>query len=157
MQYASMARKKAYPEQHRSIGALLRIPYQHLAREVYDELERTGFSEVRASHSVVFRYILPEGSRVTELAERAGMTKQSMASLVDHLEKNGYVRIQPDPVDGRAKRVILTRRGEKVQKEALRLSRKVEQHWARLVGKTQMTTLRSLLEQLYDQLENDQD
>lgn len=148
-----MTTEKSYPEQHRSIGALLRIPFQHLAQEVYGELTRAGHGEVRASHSVVFRYVLPEGSRITELAERAGITKQSMASLVAHLETQGYVRLEPDPVDGRAKRVVLTQRGEQVQREALRLSREVEMHWAALIGEKEMSRLRELLEKLYERLE----
>lgn len=149
----TMTRKKSYPEQHRTIGALLRTPYQHLAREVYDELGRCGHSEVRQAHSVVFRYILPEGSRITDLAEQAGMTKQSMASLVEHLRKHGYLRIDPDPADGRAKRVVLTERGRAVQQEAMRLSRKVEQRWAAFLGAEDMGSLRALLERLYDYLE----
>lgn len=155
MQDRSMTKEKTYPEQHRTIGALLRIPFQHLAKEVYDELSRAGHSEVRQSHSVVFRYVLPEGARITELAERAGITKQSMASLVEHLERHGYLRIEPDPTDGRAKRVVLTRRGEAVQREAMRLSHEVEQRWAALLGKKEMATLRALLERLYDHLEGE--
>lgn len=153
MQDHTMARNRTYPEQHRTIGALLRTPYRHLAREVYDELGRSGYSEVRQAHSVVFRHILPEGSRITELAERAGITKQSMASLVEHLQKHGYLRIKPDPNDGRAKRVVLTERGKAVQREAMRLSRKVERRWAASIGEEDMTNLRSLLERLYQHLE----
>ncbi len=148
-----MSKEKSYPEQHRSIGALLRIPFQYLAQEVYGQLARSGHGEVRASHSVVFRYILPEGSRITELAERAGITKQSMAALVAHLEIHGYVRVEADPIDGRAKRVVLTKQGELVQREALRLSREVEKQWARLIGEKEMIRLRQLLEKLYDKLE----
>lgn len=151
-----MTQYKTYPERRRTIGALLRTPFQHLAEEVYDELGRAGHGEIRRAHSVVFRYILPEGSRITELAERAGITKQSMAALVEHLHRHGYVRIEPDPDDGRAKRVVLTPRGEEVQQEAERLSRKVEQRWAGMLGESEMATLRSLLDRLYQHLEKEQ-
>lgn len=150
-----MTKKPAYPEQHRTIGALLRIPYQHLAAEVYGALAEGGHREVRPAHSAVFRHILPGGSRITELAERAGITKQSMASLVEHLARHGYLRIEPDPEDGRAKRVVLTRRGEQVQQEARRLSGEVEKRWASVLGEAEMHRLRTLLEQLYAHLQEE--
>lgn len=151
-----MAIDKTYPERRRTIGALLRTPFQYLASEVYDKLSQAGHDEIRQTHSVVFRYILPEGSRITELAEKAGITKQSMAALVEHLLTHGYVRIEPDPNDGRAKRVLLTARGEAVQREAERLSREVELRWAAALGESEMATLRSLLDRLYKHLEEGQ-
>ncbi len=153
MQDSTMKREKSYPEQQRTIGALLRIPFQKLADTVYDELAEISHNEIRPAHSVVFRYILDKGSRITELAEQAGMTKQSMAALVDHLHHYGYVQIQPDPNDGRAKQVVLTQRGKKIQQQAMALSQQMEQQWAELIGKEEMATLRHLLEKLYDQLE----
>lgn len=152
-----MAKEKNYAEERRTIGALLRTPYRHLADEVYDGLNESGYEEVRQSHSAVFRHILPQGSRITELAELAGMTKQSMASLVAHLQRYDYLRTEPDPDDGRAKRVVLTERGEAVQRRAERLSRAVEQRWAEALGKEEMATLRRLLEQLYGKLEEGED
>lgn len=154
MQYRQMSKNKAFPEYHRTMGALLRIPYQQLNQTVYSQLDCAGFKEIRPAHSVVFRHITPEGLRITELAELAGITKQSMASLVDYLEKYRYVKIEPDPADGRAKRVRLTKRGEAVQKEAMRLSHEVEQYWAGLVGKKEFATLRGLLEKLYDSIDH---
>lgn len=151
-----MAIDKTYPERQRTIGALLRTPFQHLASEVYDKLSQAGHDEIRQAHSVIFRYILPEGSRITELAEKAGITKQSMAALVEHLHTHGYVRIEPDPNDGRAKLVVLTARGEAVQREAERLSREVERRWAAALGESEMATLRSLLDRLYEHLEEGQ-
>ncbi len=148
-----MTFQKSYPEHHRTIGALLRIPYQHLQQQVYEQLARTGHSEVRPAHSVVFRYILPEGSRITDLAEQAGITKQSMAALVDHLQQHNYLVMKADPHDGRAKRVILTPRGKAVQAQARKLSAQTEKQWASLLGTNKMKQLRQLLGELYDKLE----
>ncbi len=147
-----MASGKTFPESKRTLGALLRAPWRVLAERVYGELAQSGFPEIRPAHGVVFRYIEPEGSRVVDLAEAAEITKQSMAYLVQTLEKHGYVTVEPDPADGRAKRVRLTARGEEVQQMALRLTRKVEREWGRLIGNDEMATLRALLEHLYDAL-----
>jgi DNA-binding MarR family transcriptional regulator len=141
-----------FPDRNRTLGALLRAPWEVLSERVYDELARSGFPEIRPAHGAVFRFIAPEGSRVVELAEAAGMAKQSMTYLVRTLEQHGYVAIRPDPEDGRARLVRLTRRGEQVQHSALRLTRRIEKEWAKLIGEEEMARLRELLESLYDAL-----
>jgi DNA-binding MarR family transcriptional regulator len=143
---------QAYPEQHRTLGALLRIPFQHLATRVYEQIDQSTKGTVRPAHGAVFRYIEPAGSRVTALAERAGITKQSMAALVEHLAAHGYVAVEADPGDGRARLVKLTRRGAAVQRQARELSSKVEMEWADAIGEEEMRVLRVLLEKLYDHL-----
>lgn len=98
------------PADHR-IARLCRSLYEGLRDHVYAEAAAQGFPDLRPAHSAVLRHIDPAGSRVVQLAERAGMTKQSMAYLTDSLTKLGYVAIGPDPDDRRAKRVALTTRG----------------------------------------------
>jgi hypothetical protein len=63
---------------------------------LYEELREASYGDVRPAHYAVFRYLKGEGSRVTVLAQ-AGMTKQSMGGLVDHLEQRGYVERHRDP------------------------------------------------------------
>jgi len=147
-----MTSESTFPENERTIGALLRTPWQVLADRVYGALAEAGYPDIRPAHGVVFRYIRPDGSRVVELAEQAGITKQSMAGLVDYLVSNGYASVEPDPSDGRAKLVRLTQKGKSVQRAALKLSRKVEAEWAMLIGEREMTSLRVLLERLYVKL-----
>ena len=134
----------------RTLGALLRAPYDDLSRRLYDELAGRGFPELRLAHSPVFRHILPAGSRASDLAERASLTKQSMAYLVDSLARDGYVELVPDPSDGRAKLVKLTARGVRAQRVALELSRQLEVDYARRLGGDKLRQLRALLEELYD-------
>ena len=135
-------------EEERSLGALLRVPYQVLSDRVYGHLAGNGFADIRPAHSAVFRHILTDGSRTTELAEKAQMTKQSMGYLVEYLREHGYVEMYDDPEDGRAKRVRLTARGVAVQQAALEMSRRVEQDFAGVIGAGAMRRLRSLLEEL---------
>ncbi len=78
----------------------------------------------------------------------ARMTKQSMAYLVEALAEGGYVTIQPDPTDGRAKSVCLTARGQKVSETLVRLSRKVEADFSALLDPGKMAMLRELLSDL---------
>jgi DNA-binding MarR family transcriptional regulator len=68
-------------------------------------------SQVSAAHVHVTRHLALEGSRLTELAQRAGMTKQAMGDLVDQCEAWGLVTREPDPADARARRVCFTATG----------------------------------------------
>lgn len=78
------------------------------------ELAHRGHPAVRTAHAPVFQNLDKEGTTVSTLAQRAGMTKQAMAELVHYLERHGYVGRVPDPDDARAKLVKLTSKGREV-------------------------------------------
>lgn len=137
-------------ETWRTLGYLLRQPYERLQREVYGALPARGFPDIRPAHSAVFRYIAPAGSRLTTLAEQAGMTKQSMAYLVEGLAAGGYVTTAPDTEDGRARLVRLTPRGKRVWQALIALSAEAEARMAEALGTARMAELRRLLEALDD-------
>ena len=67
--------------------------------------------QVGAAHIHITRHLAVGGSRLTELAASAGMSKQAMADLVDQCEAWGLVRREADPHDGRARRVLFTASG----------------------------------------------
>src|SRR6185437_1256947 len=103
------------------IGALLRVPSQAIHRRLIAELNAAGFSELRLPHIAVFSYPDPDGSRPSDLAERAGMSKQAMNQLLQSLEQLGYLRRTPDERDARARIVRLTERGRAVWDEESRI------------------------------------
>ena len=138
----------SFPEQAATLGALLRGPYRKLSDRLYAEMAASGFPEVRPAHSVVFRHIVPSGSRVTELAGIAGLTKQSMAYLVEYLEQHGYVKIVTDPADGRAKLVQLSQRGSLFIEALLKASSRLEDEAAKKMGKARLKNLREGLKAL---------
>jgi DNA-binding MarR family transcriptional regulator len=65
-------------------------------------------SQVSAAHIHITRHLALEGSRLTELAERAGMSKQAMGDLVDQCEAWGLVTREVDAKDARARLVRFT-------------------------------------------------
>ena len=67
--------------------------------------------QVSAAHVHITRHLALEGSRLTELAESAGMSKQAMGDLVDQCAAWGLVSREADPLDARAKRVKFTPTG----------------------------------------------
>jgi DNA-binding MarR family transcriptional regulator len=68
-------------------------------------------AQISAAHIHITRHLARGGSRLTELAERAGMTKQAMGTLVDQCEAWNLVTREPDPLDARARRVRFTADG----------------------------------------------
>ena len=97
------------------IALLLRLLYQHHAQDIEAALGEAGFGDLRPPHANVFPFVPPEGITVSELAELAGVRKQTMAQAVEQLERAGYVERRPNPGDGRSRLVFLTARGASVK------------------------------------------
>jgi DNA-binding MarR family transcriptional regulator len=111
-------------------------------------LAEAGFDDLRPAHTAVFQHIDADGSRLTDLAERAQITKQSMGYLVDYLEQHGYLERRPDPGDRRASLVCLTERGWAQVHAALTIIATLEKEWARMIGTQEIAKLRKLLAEL---------
>jgi DNA-binding MarR family transcriptional regulator len=125
---------------------LLDVGLGAFSEELTRRVSETRFSDIRLTHGCVFGNIDPEGTRLTDLAERAFMTKQSVGEVVSDLEQRGYVERVPDPTDGRAKIIRLTERG----REAMALGRgiidEIEREWAERYGAERVAALREALE-----------
>ncbi|MGZ5352240.1 MAG: MarR family winged helix-turn-helix transcriptional regulator [Actinomycetota bacterium] len=120
-----------------------------LGAEVVATLDERGFPDARPGHAAVFMHIdRRSGTRLTDLARRARMTKQGMMLVVDDLETRGYVRRVPDPDDARAKVVRLTARGRRYVAEARRVMAGLEARARRELGDRRYESLRSSLEEL---------
>jgi DNA-binding MarR family transcriptional regulator len=115
---------------------------------LHQQLADEGFEGIRFVHGSVFRHIDAEGSRLTTLADRSGLTKQAIGEFVTDLEDLGYLERVADAADRRAKIIRLTDRGRMAQAAAGRILADVEQRWARLLGRNQVAALRSALEQV---------
>ena len=115
-----------------------------------DRLREAGFGDIRPAHGCVFRFLDEEGTRLTELAERAGMTKQGMGQLVLDLERQGYVARVPDPTDRRATLVRFTESGRRFLRDAVAVTRELETDYAALLGEARLEALRSALAALVD-------
>ena len=115
-------------------------------------LAALGHPEVRAAHGAVFEFLDDAGTRVSVLADRARMTKQSMTELVAHLERHGYVERVPDPADGRAKLVRATDRGREVYAIARDAMRDVEERAERRHALRSQPRVEPLLQEVGDEL-----
>ena len=127
---------------HTNLGRLLLEAARIFQLRAVEKLHQRGYTDYRLGHNAVLTNLGLDGARVVDLAARAGMTKQSMAQLVDDLEGLGYVARSDDPTDRRAKLVRLTRRGRKMLGDAVEALEEVTDEFGEAAGGPRIQRLR---------------
>lgn len=127
------------------LGSLITAAGQRLSAELDASLHAAGFSDLRAAHAAIFMAVDPEGTRLTELAHRAKMTKQAAGELVRHLVDRGYLTVAPEPTDRRAKKVQLTERGWLAIEAGQRVVDEFDRWLETSVGAAEVAALRDIL------------
>jgi DNA-binding MarR family transcriptional regulator len=112
---------------------------------VFEAVRSAGFDDLTLAQSRIGQRLNHEGVRVTDIAEQAGVTKQTAGALVDELEANGYVVRRPDPADARARLIMLTDRGERLCETAAAEIATVEAEWRDHLGAAGYGQLRAAL------------
>jgi DNA-binding MarR family transcriptional regulator len=132
------------------IGQLL----VHLTRlfqtELYARLLDAGIEGARVPHTHVTAYIKAEGSRLTDLATQARMTRPAMAELVDDLQRLGIVERKPDPTDRRAKLICLTDHGWTAMRTGHQIIARLEAEYAQLLGPRSFEAMCQSMQALLD-------
>lgn len=131
-----------------NLGRLLRRVLDLFNQEFVGRMQGLGYQDIRPRHATVFAHLDPHGTRASDLATRAGMTRQSMGEMIAELVKHGYLEQKPDPTDGRAKVVLLTPRGKQHVSDAARVAVQVQETWERRLGVDRSHELRSILEEM---------
>jgi DNA-binding MarR family transcriptional regulator len=126
-------------------------------QEIDEALRSAGFTDLRPPHASIFPFVPPEGIQVSELARLARVRKQTTAQAVAQLEQAGYVERRPDPNDRRAQLVFLTAKGRSVGPVTVPAGRRVEEHWAELIGADELEALRATLQDLLQKLNAEDD
>jgi DNA-binding MarR family transcriptional regulator len=106
--------------------------------------ERTK-QPVRVAHTTLLPHVDLEGTRLTELAARLGVTKQAAGQLVDELVEMGVLERVPDPADARAKLIRFSKRGRAGLLEGLNVLRELEEEMRSVVGAPTMRVLHEAL------------
>jgi len=134
------------------LGTLLRDPALAINELVSEGLVERGFADFRPALGTVGQHIADHGSRITELAQLAQVTKPTVVYLVNDLERLGYVTRVPDPTDGRATLVCFTERGIRAQAAAREIVAQIERDWSKMLGPDDFARLRELLKRLHSAL-----
>lgn len=131
-----------------NLGLLMFIPYRAMEKAVLDALAGQGFDDITLAQARVFQRIDRDGSRLTDLAEAAQLTKQTVGFLVDQLERAGYVERTPDPRDGRARLVRVAERGAAATRASMAVVAEIEARWVAHLGEARAAQLREALTML---------
>lgn len=134
------------PEWH--IGRAIVPLFEEFNSAIIAELARAGYGDVRSSHRHIFVHIDDEGTSLTQLAARAGISKQAMVQFVNELEAGGYVTRVPDPHDGRGKLVQTTQKGERALQVSWRAIESLDAKWESKLGRRRMAEFRKALREL---------
>jgi DNA-binding MarR family transcriptional regulator len=118
---------------------------------LYAELSSLrGFERVRAAYLTVFRNMNPHGSRVTDIARRAGLTKQAIGLLVKDMVAADLVEVVPDPSDARARLVRIPKGSWSRHEQVGHIVANIFHDLERRIGADRWATLTELLRALVD-------
>lgn len=134
-------RIRALREAH--IGRLFLEAHRSFSGRAVEKLRARDHPGLGLAHTALLAHLDLEGTRITTLADRAGMTKQAMGQLVLDLARLGYVGREPDPVDGRAARVTFTEEGWRFLHDASAVKRELEAEYVALLGERRFRALRA--------------
>ena len=107
-----------------------------------------GYDDLGPAHFNILQHPTPDGVRPTELARRGQMTKQAANRLIRDLERGGYLRLERDPTDQRARIARLTDRGWTLIATIRATVEEVEREWSRDLGRRRFDDLRATLKDL---------
>lgn len=127
-----------------NLGVLLFIAYRSMETRVLDALAQHGH-DLPESQARIFQRIDAQGSRLGELARAAQVSKQTVGSIVDQLERAGYVCRVPDPRDARARLVRIADRGQDLVRISEPVVRQIEAEWQAHLGRARTEQLRDAL------------
>ncbi len=132
----------------RNLRQLLLRTTRTLSGSIEEGLIRRGYGDVRLAHSTFLAHLDLAGNSITQVAERAQMTKQAAGLLAEELEAMGYIIRGIDDRDARARVLTFTERGRKLLIETLSVIDEIESNYTSALGARTMDELRSCLQAL---------
>lgn len=141
-------REQLETQKRASVGQLLFKCARLLNEQALARVQEQTGQAVRASHTALFPHVDLDGTRLTELARRAGLSKQQTFQLVEELEAMGLLERVPDPEDGRARLVRFSRRGRRGLLAGLAVLRGLEAELGATIGEGRMADLHDTLVRL---------
>jgi DNA-binding MarR family transcriptional regulator len=136
------------------VGAMMREVWQWVRDQLYAGVVAAGFDDLSAAHVALWRYPGLDGIRPSQLADRVGITKQSVNDLLGHLEQHEYLLRVPDSSDGRARVIQLTSKGWRLQMTIYAEAGAAQQRIAEVLGPRRFAQFHSSLALLTAQLES---
>ncbi|MGW7253540.1 MarR family winged helix-turn-helix transcriptional regulator [Streptomyces sp. NPDC054834] len=134
-----------HPTAEPDLGVLAAQVLLSVQRELFIALAEQGFDDIQPRAGAVLAHLRADGIRASELARASGQHKQVIGSLIDDLERLGYVERKPDPADRRAKLICPTERGLLQMETAASIMRTIEERHSKALGKQEYTAFKTAL------------
>jgi DNA-binding MarR family transcriptional regulator len=139
-------------QQH--IGRIVLLTYRAFAAQSVVKLRERGYEQINLAHTSLLANLDPAGTSIAVLAERAGMTKQSMRQLAIDLEQKGYVKRTIDLQDKRASPIVFTDTGWQLMQDVQEIKHQMQTECLDLLGVENMQILEQSLTKLIDRYSN---
>ncbi len=132
-----------------NLGRDLSFLSRELARGLMEKSVARGHKGLKLNWDTVFLNLdFREGSRVVDLAQVNGLTKQAMSQIVAEIEQHGYIAKKEDPSDGRARKLKLSAKGKKLIQDSLEAYEEMEQEFERLIGREKLEAFKEIAAEL---------
>ena len=130
---------------HHHMGRLLLNAQRDYSLRALTKLRERGHEGLSLAHTNLLAHLDTNGTRITILAERVGVSKQAIGNLVGELAAKGYVRRDVDAHDRRVVVVSFTESGWAFLRDANVIKHEIEDEYAANLGEQGMDDLRLLL------------
>jgi DNA-binding MarR family transcriptional regulator len=136
--------------QRKPLIAIVERAARVLGTDMIREVQARGHTQIRLAYNAVFATLPEQGARTSDMAARAGITKQSMGEVVREMVGLGLLEMTEDPEDRRAKLVTYTDAGLAIARDGRRYMLALEQEWADKFGEAEFDTARDVLYGIVD-------
>ena len=117
------------------------------------QVHAAGYSDVSLVDTNLLANLDTDGTMISALARRAGVTRQAASQQVAALERRGYVDRRSSSEDARAAVIYQTARGRALLDDALDIVADLEDDYAAHLGASRVTTLKKLLVTLLEHID----
>ncbi|MCF6320754.1 MAG: MarR family winged helix-turn-helix transcriptional regulator [Rhizobiaceae bacterium] len=128
-----------------NLGRLIDDLHFYFERQALEYLRDAGFPMIKSADVHVMRTMRIEGSRITDMANQAGISKQAMSKLVAAFVSNGFLAWANDPKDKRNHIVSVTDSGKDLLTNGIAALHQTEKDIADIIGTGELENLRQIL------------
>jgi DNA-binding MarR family transcriptional regulator len=127
---------------------VFRFGLQEIRNRISTGVLEAGFHNVRPAHVTLFRWPGPDGRRPSAVAADVQISKQRVNDLLRDLERLGYLSLERDRHDKRARIIRLTPSGRRLHRVAVAIHAQIEAEWSQAIGPRRYEQLRRALDDL---------
>jgi len=133
------------PKYSENLAQMLMRAFLWVDEGLQNRLQSRGWPAISRAQSLVFVNVGEGVLRPSEIAQRMGVTRQAVHQTISELVQSGFLKLENDPTDKRAKVVGFTAEGLKLAYDALKSLREVEAELAARLGEESVAALRDIL------------